>query len=129
MNEAQLIPPQGSRAGYQYAALTQNVRKTFTADRTFLVREIRIAAQTAITTETIEINLEGQSLFGGQAVPIKMLPVAVSDPGQTTGANGCIVFRPDVPFIWSQAFPIEIKCSAAAPLVLIMADAVVQPSR
>lgn len=113
------LPLQGSLAGHVYASVT-TAGKTWQADRTFLVREIRFsaAAGSAITTQTCSITVENQQLFGA-SVPVRMLDAAAGDHNVLPGVDNVIVFKPARPFLWSPGFPMTFVPSGTLQILII----------
>lgn len=124
-----ILTPPGSRQGYTLTTLVSNVTSILTADREYLVREIRFQLAAGLTaTTTVRIHAEGQDLFGGQAVPVIMLNSAWSANNQASAGTGTgSIFRPDSPIAWSESFPLKFT-SADTLTVITLADMVIPPA-
>lgn len=120
-----LVPP-GSRQGLFALTLASNVQSVVTADRDYLVRELRFWFATALTTQTVQIEAEGQTLFSGTGVQVAALQSAWSANPQAPANNGLVIWRPDTPLAWTQSFPLKFQ-SASALYIVGMADLVLPP--
>jgi hypothetical protein len=116
-----LTPLPGGRAGYVYGQVSNTTSgQQFTSDRKFSVTEIRfLLTGSAIDAETIKLEAEGQSWFGGQAVPIALLQTPIAANNNAAGTAGLIIFRPETPILWDKNFPIKLTPSATIDIVIV----------
>lgn len=101
----------GKRQGYaarQFAAGTQD---EFTIDKRYRLLRLRFLPTDGLAdiADTIQMEIEGENWWSGQAVPLALIADPVDDAnGAGAVQKGAYVFTFDDPPEWSTKYPIRI---------------------
>lgn len=110
-----------SMQGFMYGVLAASTggdgqQLTFSPDQIYQLQEVRFFALSAgaIDLETIRIEANGESVYGGNYVPLGILQSVLAANNNAAGNQGLVVWRPEVPIEISRDRPLRLTAPGTA---------------